>query len=265
MMDVLACPVRGCGEPLVVIEREASCARGHQFDRARSGYFNLLQPQDKRSKTPGDAKEVALARRRFLEAIGASELVSRMSELVRAEQMLDVGCGEGTMLAMLRAALDARAIGVDLSAAAVELAAKRYPEVDFVVANADRALPFRDASFDLVTSITARRNPSEMRRVVAPGGRLLVAVASPDDLIELRERVLGTAVREERAERWERELAPAFEVERRERIEKHVRLEGTAIDDALAGTYRAGRGRGRGDLTAIEVTVGLDLIVFSPR
>lgn len=42
----LLCPVRGCGAPLARSGRALACLRGHGFDLARSGYTNLLQPQD---------------------------------------------------------------------------------------------------------------------------------------------------------------------------------------------------------------------------
>jgi hypothetical protein len=32
-------------------------ARGHSFDIARSGYINLLQPQERRARRPGDATD----------------------------------------------------------------------------------------------------------------------------------------------------------------------------------------------------------------
>ena len=51
---MLLCPVRDCRMALPREERRLLCPRGHSFDVARSGYINLLQPQDRRSKRPGD-------------------------------------------------------------------------------------------------------------------------------------------------------------------------------------------------------------------
>jgi len=67
-LTTLICPVRDCGEPLERRGRSLVCPRGHSFDLARSGYANLLQPQDRRSKRPGDAPEAVEARRRLLDA-----------------------------------------------------------------------------------------------------------------------------------------------------------------------------------------------------
>ena len=47
-------------------------------------------------------------------------------------------------------------IGIDLSVAAAEFAARRFPSLTWIVANADRRLPLQDASVDLVLSIHGR-------------------------------------------------------------------------------------------------------------
>src|SRR3954462_7715075 len=94
----LLCTVRECRAPLALEERRALCARGHSFDVARSGYINLLQPQDRRSKEPGDSREAVAARRRWLES-GREPVVT---DAVRGmSPALDVGCGEGSHLAAL--------------------------------------------------------------------------------------------------------------------------------------------------------------------
>src|SRR5512141_2755706 len=69
-MAQLVCPVRGCRAPLTLDRtgRIWACSKHHAFDRARSGYINLLQPQDRRSRKPGDSRETARARRRAADA-----------------------------------------------------------------------------------------------------------------------------------------------------------------------------------------------------
>ena len=62
---LLLCPVRGCHLALTREEKRVVCARGHSFDIARSGYINLLQPQERRSKNPGDTADAVAARRRL--------------------------------------------------------------------------------------------------------------------------------------------------------------------------------------------------------
>ena len=55
---------------------------------------------------------------------------------------------------------------MDISIPAVDAAARRYPECEWIVANADRFLPYADRSFSIVMSITARMNSGEFRRVL---------------------------------------------------------------------------------------------------
>src|SRR3982750_4806984 len=62
---MLLCPVRDCHLALAREERRVVCAKGHSFDVARSGYINLLQPQDRRSRNPGDTAAAVDARRRL--------------------------------------------------------------------------------------------------------------------------------------------------------------------------------------------------------
>jgi 23S rRNA (guanine745-N1)-methyltransferase len=267
----LICPVRQCGVPLERKEKVLACTRGHSFDIARAGYCNLLQPQDKRSRLPGDSRQVVEARRRFLDAGHGEPLLQALLEEIDALSLpsgaavLDVGCGEGTYLGGIARRRDIEAHGVDLSTAAVDLAARRHPGPTWIVANADRFLPYAPGSFHLILSLDARLHPTEFRRVLTPEGRLLVAVPGPDDLIELRTAVLGEGVWKDRMERAAERLSPYFEIENRRSIRRTLRLGPDAARDALAATYRGARASRRErieDLAAVEVTLSHDLACF---
>jgi 23S rRNA (guanine745-N1)-methyltransferase len=249
------------------------CSRGHSFDVARAGYCNLLQPQDKRSRQPGDPRPVVEARRRFLDAGHGEPLLQALLEEIDAlglpagAAVLDVGCGEGTYLGGIARQRDVEAHGVDLSAAALDLAARRHHGPTWIVANADRFLPYAEASFSLILSLDARLHPAEFRRVLAPEGRLLVAVPGPDDLVELRAAVLGEGVRKDRVEGAVERLSSYFEIENRRRICRTVRLAPDAARDALAASYRGARASQRErveDLAALDVTLSHDLACFRP-
>jgi 23S rRNA (guanine745-N1)-methyltransferase len=255
-MVTLLCPVRGCGAPLERRELSWVCPRGHSFDVARSGYCNLLQPQDRKSKSPGDPKAAALARRRFLEAGHGDFLLEALMDEVRGAT-LDVGCGDGFFLGSLAHERPIEAHGVDLSVPAIELAARRWPGVGWWVANADRALPFADASFDTALSIAGRRPAAELRRVV--NGRLLVVVPGEDDLIELREAVLGEGRLLGRVEKTLAELAGFFELESHRTLRS---VETVDARDALAATYRGARNSQRKELGEMQVTLSFDLLRF---
>lgn len=246
---MLVCSVPACREPLSFDRegRRAFCPRGHSYDRAKSGYWNLLQPQDRRSSAPGDSESAARARRlladRALDAPLFAALVPILGTLdpTKRPSVLDIGCGEGAWLGFWSAQREIGAWGTDLSTPAIELAARRLPRATWVIANADRRLPFADGSFDRITSLTARRNPEEFARLLAPGGRLVIVLPGPEDLIELREAALGRGDRRERLEPALAELAPFFEVEGTTRIDWTATLDEEGIAALLAATYRGGR------------------------
>lgn len=273
----LLCPVRGCGQPLDRSERRFSCARAHSFDLARSGYLNLLQPQDRRSASPGDSRASAQARRRLYEAgHGAPLLAALLGQLDELElpalpAVLDVGCGEGSLLGGLARGRRLEAHGLDISAPAIELAARRFKgreQGSWVVANADRFLPYASGSFDVELVLSARLNPGELHRVLKPEGWLIVAVPAPDDLVELRAALLGEGTHRDRLERAIAVLSPAFELEARAVARHGAMLDGAGVRDVLAATYRGGRPsrRARGEaIEGLQVTMSHEVARFRPR
>lgn len=256
---MLLCPVRDCHLPLVRDHRRMLCPRAHSFDIARSGYINLLQPQDRRSKQPGDTAEVVAARRRLHDrGVSAPSLqaISEMLAATPAGTVLDAGCGDGFYLGSLVAQHNGfKAYGVDISVPAVDAAARRYPECEWIVANADRFVPFIDESFSIVLSITARMNASEFRRVLRKNGRLLVALPAPDDLIELRGRG------RDRIGRTVETFTPGFKLVDRRRVSTTANLDADAARDVLVSIYRPMRSQ---PVAAMSVTFSLDLLLFEP-
>ena len=196
----LACSVRGCTLQLRRRDRSWTCDAGHAYDIARSGYVNLLQPQDRRSRVAGDSKAAIEARAALIEAgVGRTlidALAVRAAALDRGDVpiVVDLGCGSGEALAAFAPRPGVTGIGIDLSTTAAERAARRFPALTWVVANADRRLPLLDGSVDLLVSIHGRRNPGEAARVIAPGRYVLIEVPAADDLIELRELVQGQRI-----------------------------------------------------------------------
>jgi SAM-dependent methyltransferase len=105
-------------------------------------------------------------------------------ELRAGDRVLDVGCGAGAFSA-LAAASGASTTGVDVAEAALERGRLAYPGLDFRRVPFDGPLPLEDSSFDLVWASeviehVADTAPwlSELRRVLAPGGRLLITTPS---------------------------------------------------------------------------------------
>ncbi len=95
------------------------------------------------------------------------------------DRVLDLGAGTGTSsLPFVEAG--AKVVSCDFSTGMLRVGRRRYPHLVFAAGDATR-LPFRDASFDVVTISFALRNVqdhpaalAEMLRVTRPGGRLVV-------------------------------------------------------------------------------------------
>ena len=255
---MLLCPVRECHLPLKRENRRLICPEGHSFDVARTGYVNLLQPQDRRSKDPGDTAAAVKARRRLHDRGVSEPLLAAVGEMLHASPediVLDAGCGDGFYLGMLarRAGFDAH--GIDISIPAVDAAARTHPNCEWIVANADRFIPYADGAFSAVLSITARMNSSEFRRVLRDGGRLLVAIPSPEDLMELR------GAGRDRVPRTVEAFAKHFELVGRRRATAHADLDAAAIEDVLLSIYRPMGPRPAGPM---RLTFSLDLLLFRP-
>jgi 23S rRNA (guanine745-N1)-methyltransferase len=255
---MLLCSVRDCRRPLLRENRRLFCAAGHSFDTARSGYINLLQPQERRSKQPGDTSEAVAARRRLHDCGVTAPLLAGISEILalsEADTVLDVGCGDGYYFGSLAEKTGCDAHGIDISIPAVDAAARRYSRVEWVVANADRFVPYADQAFSAVLSITARMNVPEFRRVLRDDGRLLVALPSPEDLIELR------GVGRDRVERTVGEFASGFTLEAQRRVTTTADLDAAGVSDILLSVYRPLRSQ---PAEAMRVTFSLDLLLFRP-
>jgi len=253
---MLVCPVRDCHLPLVRDERRVVCEHGHSFDIARSGYINLLRPQDRRSKQPGDTIAAIAGRRRLHDLGVTAPLLDALADLTGAsadDTVLDAGCGDGFSLGTLARRFGFSSHGVDISVSAIEAAAKRYPECEWIVANADRFIPYGDGSFSLVMSITARMNAVEFRRVLRRDGRLLIALPAPDDLIELRGQGRDRAARTIDA------FARDFTLVKQIRVTTTADLDAAGVRDVLNSIYRPMRAK---PVEAMRVTFSLDLLLF---
>jgi demethylmenaquinone methyltransferase/2-methoxy-6-polyprenyl-1,4-benzoquinol methylase len=101
-----------------------------------------------------------------------------MAEVRAGERALDLACGTGD-LAFAVATNGARAFGLDITHRMLQLAQAKSTAARFITGDMT-SLPFRSASFDLVTTGYGLRNVpdldtaiDEIARVLRPGGRLL--------------------------------------------------------------------------------------------
>lgn len=127
----------------------------------------------------------------FVEATSPANLLVRHNYEVRtirdamagflSGKALEIGCGYGRLSPTISELTDTL-ISVDHNPEIVSIAARAYPDLDFRVASATE-LPFADSSFDLIVSWTVlqhvpphyiERAAGEIKRVLTPGGRLLL-------------------------------------------------------------------------------------------
>ncbi len=114
-------------------------------------------------------------------------LIFRLAQPRPGESALDVGTGTGNFACDL-ANRGLRVTGYDSSGAMLQIARGKDANVTWQQGRAE-ALPFGEGSFDLVLSVTSvefMQEPdlalAEMFRVVAPGGRMVVAVLNARSL-----------------------------------------------------------------------------------
>lgn len=266
----LRCTVRNCTHSLSFSESGLDCAAGHHFDRAKQGYWNLTQPQDKKSVNAGDHRDAVLARHRWLQrghALGLVDTVKAWLPEVRSSwKVIDLGCGDGYCGSALFSQHASSYCGVDLSKPAIKLAARSWPEATWVLANADRFLPVADCSMDCAISLFGRRPHQEIRRVLKPDGIFIAAVPGEEDLIELREEIQQEGKRRNRMEAIIAEVETAgLNCVERTQWKTQVQLGQEEIADALAMTYRAFRisqQKIAATLTEATVTLSADLMLF---
>lgn len=196
-MSLFVCPV--CGAPLQQEERAYLCPNRHNFDRAKSGYVNLLPIKGKHSKIPGDNKLMVAARQEFLnegyyEPL-CGEVCGVIIECFRDHKgnltVLDAGCGEGYYTSHLNnafrmAEIPAQVMGVDISKFALDKASKKDKDIAYAVGSIFH-LPVGDEKCDLLLNLFAPYCGEEFLRVLKPQGIMAMVIPGKMHLWELKQ------------------------------------------------------------------------------
>ena len=97
------------------------------------------------------------------------------------DSVLDVGCGNGTLLSRIAKLKSIRGFGTDISPQMIKNAIARHPEFQFAVSNCEK-IPFDDGSMDIVSVCAAYHHfPNvnafalEAKRLLKKGGSLYIA------------------------------------------------------------------------------------------
>jgi 23S rRNA (guanine745-N1)-methyltransferase len=277
IVEYLACP--GCGGDLRPGDDAQRCARGHSFDVARQGYVSLLVG----SRAPGtaDSAEMVAARERFLAAGHYAPLAAAVAESVSmrippvdvgdgreirrkslpeqpdttalkayrgAAVVVDAGAGTGYYLAAaLRAVEHGIGLAFDVSKHAVRRAARAHPRAGAFVADVWRPLPIRDRIADVVIDVFAPRNGPEFRRILRPGGAVIVVTPAKAHLSPLVDDLGLLSVDDEKERRVTRALE-GFEETGRRSIEFDMHLD----PHDIAGVVGMGPSAWHTDATALR-------------
>jgi 23S rRNA (guanine745-N1)-methyltransferase len=216
----LRCPVCAC--PVRLAGGQLRCERGHAFDIARQGYVSLTSGRG--GPGTGDSAEMVMARERFLAAGHYEPLAEAIAGHAARHDLgnrrdderagggrpgivVDLAGGTGYYLARVLDALPGR-LGacLDLSAPALRRAARAHVRAAAIGADVWQPLPLADGSAAVVMSVFGPRNAAEIRRVLAPGGALVIATPAPDHLRELRDPLGMIGIDERKTDR----LADAY-------------------------------------------------------
>jgi len=194
----LACPIDGVR--LERQEKQLVCENGHAFDIARQGYINLLPVQQKRSKQPGDSKEMVLARRKFLNTGVYDSIAKTLADLIDAQItdnqhtcLMDAGCGEGYYIDFVFNYLkekndhhDFSFIGLDISKTAIIESAKRNKQITWLVGT-NREPPISYNSVDIILCVFGFQHFEGFNKILNPNGKIILVEPGPDHLKELRD------------------------------------------------------------------------------
>ena len=185
------CPI--CQSLLNPENSRLVCDKNHSFDKAKEGYFNLLPVQNKKSKDPGDNKDMVIARRAFLArghyAFLRDAICQQLANTDQNTKLLDLGCGEGFYTHKFAELENIdKTYGLDISKPAVKYAAKRFENSHFSVASSSNA-PFNDSYFDVIVSVFSPLFAEELHRLASEKGRLVVASPGEHHLRELKEMI----------------------------------------------------------------------------
>lgn len=195
--NIYRCPV--CRMHLFRQEKQYVCSKGHNFDIAGNGYVNLLMGNQKKTKDPGDNKDMMECRRDFLNKGYYNKFAEEFSKSIEeyinnnSGYILDAGCGEGYFISKLKDYFSMKKIntgisyyGIDISKSAIKYASKRDGDIHFAVAS-NFNLPILDNSLDCIIRNFAPSDNNEFLRVLRDSGLFFIATPGVEHLYELKE------------------------------------------------------------------------------
>ncbi|SHH52733.1 methyltransferase domain-containing protein [Clostridium grantii] len=234
--SILKCPV--CNLSLKKHEKQYICLNNHSYDIANKGQINLLLANQKRTKDPGDSKEMMEARRDFLNKGYYHIFSEALNEVIISNingdkiNILDAGCGEGYFLSNIKEYIYSKEnnyiqnkevdfFGVDISKTAITYAAKRDKKINFIVGS-NFNLPIMSNTIDIIIRNFAPSDESELKRVLKDNGKLVVVTPGIQHLYGLKEILYVKARKHE-----EKEISfQGFKLVQHKEVKYSIQVEG---------------------------------------
>lgn len=223
ILSVIRCP--HCQKDLHFTsdDKSLTCQNNHNFDISKKGYISLLTNSAENKKW--DNADMVARRARFHETDNYTEIKDRLAEILadfakdslEPLRLLDVGAGPG-YYALIAAKLGYQTLACDLSRKALQHAMKLHEDLEGLACDVWSGMPLKDQSFDVIMTIFSPKNPLEFKRVLKPGGMLIVVSPNKDHYARMREVFPLLKVGRQ---------GKTKEDEIKERLEPHLQLEST--------------------------------------
>ena len=163
--------------------------RRHCFDFSSKGYVNFAGSRG----VTGDSKAAVGARTEFLNKGYYEPIANMLVDILKKYKLqglvVDAGCGEGYYTQRIHAA-GYQTLGLDLSKFGVHTTASRLKcnanDSAFACVSSIFEMPLREGSADAVVSIFAPCAESEIARVLADDGIMVVVAAGKEHLMGLK-------------------------------------------------------------------------------
>lgn len=194
--SIYKCPV--CNGVLHRDNKCFICPSNHSYDISEKGYVNLILANRKKTRDPGDNKEMIESRRNFLNKGYYGRFSSCLNEVIleffhdNECSILDAGCGEGYYISNLRSKFaeennnHSDFYGTDISKNAIIFAGKRDKNIHLAVGSSFD-LPIIDNALDCVIRNFAPGDDREFLRVLKKNGILVIATPGVEHLYGLKE------------------------------------------------------------------------------
>lgn len=212
-LSTIRCPL--CHKHVFLRQNSIICKKGHCFDLAKQGYVNFHAAIDE-----AYSKDLFKARQNIYEAGFYQPLIQSIESIIKEEVkkpdplLLDAGCGEGYFLSQILKSEAIGKIGFDISRDAIKLAAAKFREILWMVADINN-IPVKNGIVDVLLDILTPSNYAEFKRVLTKGGILIKVLPGANYLKELRDLVQSELQSEEYSNQKIRDY-----------FLRHVRLDG---------------------------------------